>query len=99
MRAGWGKRELKVGGRKLKERWGINTPTRSGQAPTTKSTEFTETEVEREIPWRHWVGREVGWLVNKAPLPPPRVFLQKSSELLENKRVAFLMDAKESGRV
>jgi len=35
----------------------------------------------------------------KWPLPPPRVFLQKSSELLENKRVEFLSSAKEFARV
>src|SRR6266478_10130108 len=31
--------------------------------------------------------------------PPPRVFLQKSLELLENKRVEILESAKEFGRV
>jgi hypothetical protein len=31
--------------------------------------------------------------------PHPRVFLQKSSELLENKRVEFLLGTKEFGRV
>jgi hypothetical protein len=32
-------------------------------------------------------------------VPPPRVFLRKSSESLEKKRVEFLMSAKEFGRV
>jgi hypothetical protein len=35
----------------------------------------------------------------RVEVPPPRVFLRKSSELLENKRVVFLVNAKEFGRV
>jgi len=40
------------------------------------------------------------WIAKRKSLsPPPRVFLQKSLELIENKRVEFFVSAKEFGRV
>jgi hypothetical protein len=44
------------------------------------------------------VGAGVARGDSSAPTPP-RLFLQKSLELLENKRVEFLVDAKEFARV
>jgi hypothetical protein len=40
-----------------------------------------------------------GLKVERLGVPPPPVFWQKSLELLENKRVAFLLSAKEFARV
>jgi len=63
-----------------------------------ENTELTETKREKALRRKNRARSEEGPVVNMLP-SPTRVFLTKSAEWIENKRVDFFRGAKECARV